>query len=74
MARRMFEGVKDLYKRYGNQRLINACDRALVCNASDYTTLKNILSNKIDLLEKSNTASEVMLPRHENIRGSKYYY
>ena len=74
MARRMFEGVKDLHKRYGNQRLINACDRALGCNASDYTTLKNILSNKIDLLEKNNTASVVMLPRHENIRGSKYYY
>lgn len=74
MARRMFEGVKDLNKRYGNQRLVNACRRALGFNASDYTTLKNILSNKIDLLGQSNTATVVTLPRHENIRGSKYYY
>ena len=74
MARRMFEGVRDLNKRYGNQRLVNACRRALGFNASDYTTLKNILSNKIDLLGQSNTATVVTLPRHENIRGSKYYY
>ncbi len=74
MARRMFEGVKDLCKRYGSQRLVNACKRALGYNASDYTTLKNILSNKLDLLDQNNNATVVMLPRHDNIRGSQYYY
>lgn len=74
MARRMFEGVRDLCKRYGSQRLVNACKRALGYNASDYTTLKNILSNRLDLLDQSNNNTVLMLPRHNNIRGSKYYY
>lgn len=74
MARKMFEGIKDLHKRYGNQRLVNACKRALGYNALDYTTLRNILSNKLDLLDQSYTATVVTLPKHENIRGSKYYY
>jgi len=74
MARKMFEGIQDLHKRYGNQRLVNACKRALGYNALDYTTLRNILSNKLDLLDQSYTATVVTLPKHENIRGSKYYY
>jgi transposase len=72
-ARRMHEGVRDLLKRYGQERLINACQRALSYNASDYTTLKNILAKGLDLIQEHPVTPLVHLPKHDNIRGSQYY-
>ncbi len=73
MARRMFEGVEHLHKVYGAKRLINACQRSLNFRLSNYTTLKNILSNNLDLLEESSPNDDIKLPQHDNIRGASYY-
>jgi len=73
MARRMFEGVVNISKKYGNPRLINACKRALSYKVYDYTTLKNIIANNLDLLDQCQRVKTTQLPSHANIRGSKYY-
>lgn len=73
LARRMYEGVVHLSKKYGNYRLTNACKRALAYRVYDYTTLKNILSNSLDNQIGTTAKNIVKLPRHENIRGAQYY-
>lgn len=72
MTRRMFEGVVDISKKHGNIRLINSCKRALSYKVYDYTTLKNIISNNLDLLDQCQRVN-AKLPSHSNIRGSQYY-
>jgi len=67
------KGSEIYSKRYGQERLINACQRALSYNASDYTTLKNILAKGLDLIQEHPVTPLVHLPKHDNIRGSQYY-
>jgi transposase len=73
VARRMYEGVVKLSKKYGHYRLTNACKRALNYKVYDYSTLKNILSNNLDQHDRGPVVSTVKLPYHENIRGAQYY-
>ena len=72
-ARKMYEGVVSISKKYGNTRLINACKRALSYNAYDYTTLKNIIANNLDLLDCEKGLPKKKIPLHSNIRGANYY-
>ena len=73
LARRMYEGVVHLSKKYGNYRLTNACKRALAYRVYDYTTLKNILANSLDSNINTPVENITTLPKHENIRGAQYY-
>lgn len=73
LARRMYEGVLHLSKKYGNNRLTNACKRALTYRVYDYTTLKNILSNSLDNQISTPDKNILKIPRHDNIRGAQYY-
>jgi len=65
-------GIIALAKTYSKQRLNNACKRGLGFHRYGYRTIKNILENKMDLLEQTQRHPR-SVPDHENIRGAEYY-
>jgi transposase len=67
-------GLINLAKRYGNDRVGAACERALACGAISYTSVKSILAENLDRLPPA--SSEPVPPppaEHENLRGPGYY-
>ena len=65
-------GVLSYAKKVGNERLINACKRALDYNIYNYKIIQRILENGLDMI--SNEQDEThRLPDHHNIRGGNYY-
>ena len=74
MGYRACLGILSLAKRYGNDRLERAADRALRTGAVGYGSIKSILRNSLDRAPVPDTESETRLPQlHQNIRGSDYY-
>jgi len=67
------EGILRMAKKVGNQRLNNACRRAMDYESFYYKTVKNILERGIDLQQDLFQDSNHRTPKHENIRGSNYY-
>jgi transposase len=65
-------GVLSLVKKVGEERLINACKRALEYNIHNYKIIQNILERGLDQIEKDSQLEQV-LPEHNNIRGKNYY-
>ncbi len=72
-ARKMYDGVVSISRKHGNTRLINACKRALFYKTYDYTNLKNIIANNLDLLDCEKRLPKKKIPLHANIRGANYY-
>lgn len=66
-------GILGLAKRYTNQRLEAACERALAAGIHTYKGLHNILKNNLDQLQ-TEKATEILLPSHDHIRGQTYYH
>ncbi len=69
-------GIMRLGKKYDDNRLEAACERALVIGSASYKSIKSILENGLDrqpLLPGTRTKKETV-PAHENIRGPKYYH
>ncbi|MBI2722468.1 MAG: IS21 family transposase [Bacteroidetes bacterium] len=66
-------GVLSLSKKYGNERLIKACQRALSFDIHNYRIIKKILENGLDKNEEESLVDEMDMPQHNNIRGSDYY-
>jgi len=64
-------GVLHLEKKAGQERLENACLRALDYQMYNYSIVKRILEKGLDLLEEKQL--EITLPEHNNIRGNNYY-
>ena len=64
-------GVLYLEKKVGQDRLENACSRALDYKIFNYNIVKRILVKKLDLMDDKQL--EVNLPHHNNIRGNNYY-
>lgn len=64
-------GILSLAKKYGKERLNNACKRAVAFNYYSYKAVKNILEKGLDRVEEEVTAP--VLPLHNNIRGSRYF-
>lgn len=62
-------------KRYGRERLNNACLRALQINSPSRSSIESILKQGLDLvaLEQSDEA-QLDLDQHENVRGALYYH
>jgi hypothetical protein len=58
--------------KVGNQRLNNACIRALHYQAFSYSTIRNILEGGFENLS-AETGIEHHIPEHENQRGKQYY-
>lgn len=65
-------GVLSLAKKVGNERLTNACERALEFGVYNYKAVKNILEKGLDKIE-SEQNKEAQTPKHNNIRGKEYY-
>ncbi|MEK6616678.1 MAG: IS21 family transposase, partial [Bacteroidota bacterium] len=64
-------GVLSFAPKFGNERLIKACQRALDYGIYNYRTIKKILESG---LEKQDDGNEnLIMPEHDNIRGKDYY-
>ncbi len=65
-------------KKYGRERLNQACDRALLINSPTRSSVESILKKGLDQvpLEKHcpTVQQELSLDHHENIRGEDYYH
>ena len=65
-------GLLRLAKRFGNDRLELACDRALKLRAIGFRSVKNILEKGLETSDiPENDASQPLF--HDNLRGSDYY-
>lgn len=64
-------GILNLSKKYGNQRLNQACKRAVEFNYYSYKAVKNILEKGLDKIKEETVVLE--LPLHNNIRGNQYF-
>lgn len=65
-------GVLSFSKKVGNERLINACKRALDHKIYNYRIIQKILEKGLDMITEETDDSK-RLPEHHNIRGEKYY-
>jgi transposase len=65
-------GILSLGKRYSNERLEAACERALFIKGVNYKSIKSILESNLD--KKPLLRNQETTPiDHENIRGTEYY-
>lgn len=67
------QGVLALKKRYGAERLNQACFRAVMYRRFSYGVVRNILEKSLDLEAEGPVLSQPHIPEHDNIRGSEYY-
>lgn len=65
-------GILNLARKYGKERLNEACARALEYRCYSYRSVRNILENNLDKLRDRQTHTRE-LPMHENIRGNEYF-
>lgn len=65
-------GILHLAKKVGNERLNNACKRALGYQAYNYNMVDRILKKGWDKLDE-NLEENIEIPNHNNIRGGTYY-
>jgi len=65
-------GILGLGKKYGKQRLVDACRRGLYYSNYSYRVIRNILEKGLDRLSYPSPLQE-QLPEHQNIRGKNYY-
>ncbi len=65
-------GILGLGKKYGRQRLSDACRRGSYYSNYSYRVIRNILEKGLDALPGQSPA-ETKLPEHHNIRGKDYY-
>jgi transposase len=66
-------GLMNLAKRYGNERLGAACERALASGAISYTSVKSILAQNLDRAPLPAPPAPPAPAEHENLRGAAYY-
>jgi transposase len=72
-AYRSCMGILRLAKRYSDERLEAACQRALAAGIHSYKGVKNILDAKLDQVDPEEPVTTVPTD-HENIRGQTYYH
>lgn len=65
-------GVLALAKKVGNDRLNNACKRALDYERINYQSVKSILEKGLDKIQED-SQEQSDIPNHQNIRGKEYY-
>lgn len=66
-------GILNLARKYGRERLNEACARALEYRCYSYRSVRNILENNLEKLRDHKTIHRE-LPVHENIRGNEYFH
>lgn len=70
-------GVMRLGRKYGEERLEAASERALKIGSPSYKTIKSILEKGLErqpLLPGTEAEKKTVLPAHDNIRGPGYYH
>jgi transposase len=72
-AYRSCQGILSLAKRVGNERLNNACRRADFFGEYSYKTIQTIIERKLDFTDLDADDKIKPMPKHENIRGKRYY-
>jgi transposase/predicted XRE-type DNA-binding protein len=65
-------GILNLARKYGKERLNEACARGLEYRCYSYRSVRNILENNLDKL-RDRQSNQQELPLHENIRGTEYF-
>ncbi len=75
LAYRSCLGILRLGKSYTEPRLEAACQRALAIGSASYKSVKSILSENLDKLPlpENQNRVQLLLPKHENLRGPDYY-
>ena len=67
-------GILRLSKRYSDERLEAACQRALILGSYRYKSIESILKHRLDE-QPLKAQEELCLPdQHDNIRGPAYYH
>lgn len=67
-------GIIRLGKGYSNDRLENACRRALYADTCSYRSIESILKNHLDQQPLPELVAQTVLPdEHENLSGSGYF-
>ena len=61
-------------KKYGNERVDLACDKAISLNSVNYTTLRNILKNGQELspVQSPDSDADTPTPEHDNLRTGEW--
>jgi hypothetical protein len=70
-------GILHLHRKFGSERLINACRRAQSYRVFNYPIILQILGKNLDSLtaeEQLDAAATTEMPEHDNIRGKSYYH
>jgi transposase len=67
-------GILRLAKKFGADRLENACRRAVRINAFSYKSIHSILKNGLDHCSLPEPETPVAPVDHPNIRGAHYYH
>ncbi len=73
MGYRACLGVIRLAKKYSNQRLEAATQRALLTGACRFKSIESILKNSLDLQPPEPIEPPTPPPSHDNIRGASYF-
>jgi len=75
---RQILGLLNSAKKYGRDRLNNACARSLEINSPTGYSVKSILEKGIDLIKHephtTKNQEDLFYDGHENIRGEDYYH
>lgn len=67
-------GIMRLAKRYGDDRLEAACERALHIRSYSYKSVESILKNGLDQQPLPQPQSRQLPLEHHNVRGAKYFH
>jgi transposase len=66
-------GLMRLGKRYGDERLEAACQRAITLGACAYKSIESMLKHDLDRQPLPAKPAAVSPVTHNNIRGPQYY-
>jgi hypothetical protein len=68
-------GILHLGRKAGDDRLILACQRAVLYEAYGYPVIEEILRKKLETVNPFNEEVDIRTkpPQHINIRGKEYY-
>ena len=72
-AYRSCQGILNLAKRVGNERINKACSRADFFGEYSYKTIQAIIERNLDFTTQEDADDVKTIPLHSNIRGKKYY-
>jgi len=67
-------GLMSMGKKYSNDRLEAACNRAIVTNCVSYKSIKSILKTGLDQQALPEMQTSQHIPDHRNIRGPGYFH